>query len=267
MWTSVFTAAMALGQEGSHADPAASPGKTCQGTIDSVDANEHVLWVKSPLKHRRVFNLGENCVCAEPGKDNVPASSLRPGEKVRISYQDCQGVLIADRVEQIPLRWEGTITALDATNHTLTLHRLAATKQLRLPVDCQIILRNGESGGWDDVKIGSHVTVTYETPENLPTAREIAQTSQEFAGAVTAIDLDTRTVKAKSLFGAKQFHLADHCGIAINHQPNARLADLRLEDKLVFSYEAINGINVANRIVPEELPLNHVTMSGPLPGF
>lgn len=267
MWTSLFTAAVAVGSATSHADPASPPEKTCQGTIDSVDGNEHRLWVKGWLKHRKAFNLGDNCVYVEPGKDNVQASTLRPGEQVKISYQDRHGVLIADRVEQIPMRLDGTVTALDVTNHALTLHRTVSNWQLRLPDDCQILLRNGQSGGLDDIKIGSYVTVTYETPDNTPTAREIAQTGWQFDGMVTAIDLETRTVKAKSMFGTKKFHLADHCAIFIGNQPNGRLADLRLEDRLVFSYEEINGINIVSRIGPQESPLNHVSMSGPLPGF
>jgi hypothetical protein len=36
----------------------------------------------------------------------------------------------------------------------------------------------------------------------------------------------------------------------INGKINGQLADLKPNDKLVFSYDEINGVNVANRIAP-----------------
>jgi hypothetical protein len=94
--------------------------------------------------------------------------------------------------------------------------------------------------------------VTYETPNDIATARQIAQTSESFAGTLTAIDLDERTVKAKTLFDTKKFNLVDNCAIVINGKTDARLSDLKPEDKLVFSYDEINGVNVVNRIALED---------------
>jgi hypothetical protein len=50
------------------------------------------------------------------------ANDLRPGEKVTVSYQASHGVLIADRIEQRPVRFEGMVAAIDPGKHTLTLH-------------------------------------------------------------------------------------------------------------------------------------------------
>lgn len=227
-----------------------TPEKSSTGTVVSMDTNEHMLRVKGWFFQNRTFNLGNNCVYSEPGNDNAPINTLRPGEKVKVNYQDRHGVLIADRVEEVPMRMEGTITALNSTNHMLTV-RDTITQQFRLPDNCQIELRGGKTGTLDDVKVGDYVTVTYETPNDKPTAREIAQTSQEFSGSVTAIDLDSRTVKAKTMFESKNFHLADHCAIMVNGQPDGKLADLRPEEKVVLSYDDINGVNVVTRIAPE----------------
>jgi hypothetical protein len=264
---SLFMAALAFQAA---ADQAATPlgsEKSFRGTVVSIDANERLLHVKGWLILPKAFNLGNNCVYSGPGNDNTTANMLRPGEKVEVNYQDSHGVLIADRVEQVPMRVAGMVTALDAINHTLTLQKTALNKQLQLPDDCQIVLRDGKPGALADIKIGDQGTVTYETPDNVPTARQVAQTSLEFAGTLTAVDLEDRTIKAKAMFASKKFNLAADCAIIVNGQPNGRMADLRPDERLVLSYDQINGVNVVNRIAPQEPPANHVAASGPAPGF
>jgi hypothetical protein len=99
-----------------------------------------------------------------------------------------------------------------------------------------------------DVQPGHHVTVTYEIPNNTPTARDIVQTSALFTGTLTAIDLTDRTVKSQAVFGSKTFHVADGCVIALKGEPEAELRDLKPGDRLTFSYDEVNGVNIANRI-------------------
>ena len=249
------------------ANPVSAPEKNYTGTVVSFDKNEHVLYLKGWLAQHKAFNVGDNCAYSESGNGNVPISALRPGEKVDVSYQDRHGVLIADRIHQILMRFEGTVTAINPTNHTLVVRQSPLNRQLRLADDCQIVLRDGKAGGLDDIKTGSYVTVMYEMPGDVMTAREISQTSLEFTGTVTAIDLEERTVKAKAVFGSKQFHLADQCAVVINGQPNGKLADLRPDEKVVFNYDEINGVNVVDRIAPASAAshnaADHVAATGP----
>jgi hypothetical protein len=149
----------------------------------------------------------------------------------------------------------------------LTLHRLGADKQFWLPDDCQVVLRDGKIGSLADLNIGHRVTVTYETPDKMATARQIAETSLEFAGALTAIDLEERTVKARAMFTTRKFNVADDCAIVVNGEPRGRLSDLRPEQLFVFHYEDINGISVVNRIAPMESPADYWALNGPMPGF
>lgn len=274
--TSLFTALVAYGAAADQADTtataaapkaAATADKTYKGMVVSMDANSHLLRVKGWVWGDRSFNLGNNCVYVEPGKENLAVNAIRPGEKVTVKYQDNHGVLIADRVDQVPMRIEGMVLALNSTNHMITVRQSVGKEQVRLPDDCQVVLRDGKQGGLDDIKVGNYVTVTYETPGSVNTAREIAQTSQEYTGTITAIDLNDRTIKAKTVFGSKTFHLADQCAIMVNGQPNGRMADLRPEQKLMFSYDDIDGVNVVNRIAPEESPVNHVATSGSAQGY
>jgi len=65
-------------------------------------------------------------------------------------------------------------------------------------------------------------------------------------------------VKAKSLFAEKKFNLGDNCVIVANGRIDGRLNDLKPDDRLVFTYDEINGVNVVDRIAPAVEPANTV---------
>ncbi|HEY2329725.1 MAG TPA: hypothetical protein VGI63_07925 [Verrucomicrobiae bacterium] len=271
-WLAVCVSVLTVAAFRAPADQAATaakPEKSYTGTVASVDPKEHVLSVNGWVMFKKAFNLGEGCTYTLLEKNSASAADLRPGEKVVVSYQDVHGVLIADRVEQEPMRYEGMVKAIDPDKRTMTL-REPMDKHLAIAEDCKIVLRDGKTGTFADLKIGSHVTVTYETPGSKPVAREIAQTSQAFTGELTAIDLDEKTVKAKTVFASKKFLVADNCAIVINGKTDGQLADLKINDRLVFNYDEISGVNVANRIAPAEAQAaqtNSLAETRPMAGY
>lgn len=253
-WTAVCAAAVTatavFRAPAEQAATTARPEKSYTGKVVSVDPREHVLSVREWALSKKAFNLGDNCAYMLLDNNSGTANDLRPGEKVTVSYQDSHGVLIADRVVHQPVRFAGTVTAIDPDKHTLTLHRRGVDKQLQIADGCKIVLRDEKSGALADIQTGNYVTVTYETPGGMPTAREIAQTSMAYTGTLTAIDLGEKTLKARALFETKKFNVADNCAIVINGKTDGKLSDLRPNDRLVFNYDEINGINVVNRIAP-----------------
>lgn len=249
------------------APAAKSDEKSYTGTVISVDPKEHVLSVKGWTMMNKSFNLGDNCAISQLDHNGATVGDLRVGEKVTVNYQDAHGVLIASRVLQVPMEFEGMIKAIDNDKHMLTLHQRGLDKQVQFPAECRITLREGKSGSMADLRVGNHVKVTYETPGNTPTAHQIAQTSIPYTGTLTAIDLNDRTVKAKAMFANKKFSLADNCTIVINGKTDGKLEELKPNDKLSFSYDEINGVNVVNRIGPADMPPNSVATSSPTTGY
>jgi Cu/Ag efflux protein CusF len=244
---SALTLATAFKAPADETATAAKPDKTYTGTVNAVDPNERTLDVKGIMLSKK-FNLGDNCVYALWNKPAGAMGDLRPGEKVTIAYQNVDGVFVADRVEQQPMRYEGMVQAIDPTTHSLTLRRHGLDKTFEIANDCTVALRDEKPGQLTDIQIGNHVTVAYETPNDKLTARQIAQTSIEFTGTLTAVDLTEQTVKAKAPFSSKIFHLANNCTVVINGRPDGKLSDLKLGDKFAFSYDDVNGVNIVNRI-------------------
>jgi hypothetical protein len=215
-----------------------------------VDAKEHVLQVKGLLLTKK-FNLGTSCTYALLGSEAGGADSLRPGQQVKVGYANASGVLVASRVEQLPRYFHGTVKSLDAGQHQLVLDRAGPDKPLRIAADCAVVLRGGRSGTLADVQPGHRVTVLYETPADGTVVHEIKQTSAAFTGTLTAIDLTERTLKARGTFASKKFSVGAGCAILLDGQP-AELGGLKPGDKLEFSYDDVDGVNVLNRIVESE---------------
>jgi hypothetical protein len=251
IWAAVLTMTAAYRASADQAATAAQPGKTYTGMVIAVDLKEGTLETKGILLDKK-FNLGGSCSYTMLDQNPGTARDLRPGEKIAVTYQNVGGVLVAGRIEQLPMRLEGMVKTLDPAHQTVTVHVRGMDKTFQIANNCNVELRNDNPGTLADIQIGNHVTVTYETPGNTPTARQIAQTSESFAGKLTAIDLEERTVKAKTVFDSKKFNLADNCAIVINGKPDGRLSDLKPDDQLVFSYDEIDGVNVVNRIAPDQ---------------
>lgn len=266
-WTSVCAfILLAMAVLRSSADPTTTTAraeKGYAGTIVAIDAKERVLTVKWWAMFKKSFNLGDNCAVSQLENSHAEVSDLRPGEKVSVGYEKANGVLIANRIEQEPMRFEGMIKAIAPDHGSIMLHGSTMDQQWLVANDCKITLRNGKPGTFNDIQLGSHVTVTYETPDDQRVIRQISQTSITFAGTLKAIDLVDKTLKANSAFDSKEFHVADNCTIMMNGKPDGHLADLELNDQFVFSYDEIDGVNVVNRIAPAGAQTNSVAATRP----
>jgi predicted RNA-binding protein len=243
------------------------PEKTFTGTVTAVDLGQHTLKVRGEFLFGKAFNLGAACSYALlDAMDNAPAG-LHSGQKVRVIYQSVDGVLVADRILQQPMRLTGWVKAVNPSAHTVTVQSggFGASRQFQFADGGRVTLLGDKAGTFADIQPGNHVSLTYEEPPGMAIVQNIAQTSATFTGAVTAIDLDAKTVKAKTLFDSRSFNLGEHCVIDLDGKDGGRLSDLRPEEKLVFTYDDINGVNVVNRIARAKDTAESVSASN-MPG-
>jgi predicted RNA-binding protein len=228
------------------------PEKTFTGTVTATDLHQHTLKVRGPLLFGKSFNLGAACACIYLDSPDTTPAGLHPGQKITVIYQRVDGVLVADRVVQQHLEFTGWVKAINQNTHTLTVQPdgFGLTKQFQFADGCRVTLLGDRQGSLADIQAGNHVTLTYEEPPGMDTVIRITQTSQIFTGFLTALDLDAKTVKAKSLLNTKSFNLGDHCVIDLDGKGGGKLRDLRPEEKLAFTFDDINGVNVVNHIAP-----------------
>ena len=226
---------------------AISREKTFEGTVIAVDQKERTVAVQGAI-HKRMFNAGDNCAVSFNGRPEGSLAELRPGHKVEVSYRNVRGVPVAHQITQRDVTFKGHITALDPEKRTLSVRNWRITQDFAIGENCKVVLRNEKAGALGDLKLGHSVTVVYETPKGALLAQRIEQRSETFVGAIRAIDAGTRTVRAKGLMGEKKFNLADGCRIVVEGKPEAGLSELRIGDRVTFSYENTDGVLVANRL-------------------
>jgi Cu/Ag efflux protein CusF len=223
--------------------------KSFKGNVVSVDAPEGTLSVKS-FFFTRNFHTASDCTVSLQDKPVASLAQLRPGQKVDIRYDGNNGVLIARQITQHDLIYTGHITAIDPVARTLTLKSGMTTRNLAIAPDCAVILKDDKSAALSSLQIGDAVQVSYEPAKGSPMASRINQKSEMFVGTIEAVDATTRSIKAKDMLSEKKFNLADDCPIVINGKLNGSLSDLRIGDRVSFSYNDEDGVLVANRVSP-----------------
>jgi len=259
----VVAAATALSAVADQATPAASPERSYSGRVTVVDPLNRTVDVQSWVLSKKEFNLGDKCSFAMAGVNNGTLGDLRPGQEIKIYYKDLHGVRIADHVEQRPMRYEGMVTAIDTNTQTVFLRQGSFNRSIGIADGCAVALRNNRSGVLTDIQPGDHVTVLYEIPNGKPIAHRISQTSQEFTGQLTVIDLDRKLLKAKTAFETKEFRVGNDCAVVINGRPDGKLNQLNPSERLMFTYDTINGVNVVNRIAPAAAESKGMATSSP----
>jgi Cu/Ag efflux protein CusF len=221
--------------------------KTYEGTVSAVDSQEKTVTVKGTL-FSKTFNVSDACQVSLEDKSAAALGDLRLGHKVEIQYQNAQGVLAAGRIQQHNLILDGYIASIDPAQRRLVIKDGPNKKELLVADNCNVMLRDEKVGTLENLKAGHAVRVAYETGDKPWTARKIEQRAEAFVGTIQAIDASSRTVKARSFMAERKFNLADGCRIVVDGKSDAGLRDLRIGDKVEFSYEEANGVLVANRI-------------------
>lgn len=263
-WTALLVPVTILAIKAAAAQASASPThqKDVTGIATGVDQQDKTVRVKTFWGTKRL-NIADDCRVSMQDKPDATLEDLRPGQKLEVNYADNQGVLVVHQIAQQNLTFAGHITAIDPARHTITLRSRVLGKTFRIANDCKVMLRDEKAGTLADLQPGNRATVIYEIPGDAAIAHRIAQTSDTFNGTLTAIDLNERTLKAKAFLSSKQFDLADDCSIVISGKPDAGLSDLRLGEKLVLSYDDVDGVNIVNRIAsPEASQAALTTASG-----
>jgi Cu/Ag efflux protein CusF len=226
--------------------PKAKNDRVYTGRIQHLDPAQRVIIAES-FWSTRTFSLGDNCKIALEDKPDATLADLRPGQKIEIQYVAARGVRIAHAVQQKNLVYHGHVEAIDPDAKTIEVKRGGGVREFNLPENYTVLVQ-GKAGTLADLKVGQRVDVIHESLDNQHLARRIEQNNPAFVGTIRSIDASTRTVKARSFFEERTFRLADNCRIVTGDNSDASLRDLRIGDRVEFTFEDKDGILVANRI-------------------
>lgn len=253
-WTALLSlsvllmAATRLAADGG-AETAGAPEKLSQfaGTVKQVNPGEQTITVKT-FWGSRSFDLAEGCRVTLEEDSDGGLEDLKPGHRVTVGFVSHDGVRIAREISQENLEYTGHIAALNSTNRTVRVKSRVLDRVFTAAPDCRVVFRDGKQRDFSELKLGHRVTVNYLTPDEANLARSITQGSLEYSGRVEALDARTDTVKAASLAASRTFRLGDGCQIVVAGQTGGELKNLRIGDRVLFHYEDVAGVLVANRL-------------------
>ena len=227
--------------------PVAKKLKIYKGDVAAVHVKEKIIQVKG-LLFSKTFNASTDCKLSFENKPRGSWTDLRRGQKVEVTYEDADGILVAQSIAQYDPDFTGYITAIDTAKRSMTVKHGRFSRTFLIPESCRVIVRGADSGSLNALEIGHTIVVDYEKRGEALLAQRIQQNSPSFVGSITAIDTGLNIVKARNLLDERRFSLGDDCRIVVNGKTDGELRDLRIGERVTFTYEDVNGVLVANRI-------------------
>jgi hypothetical protein len=88
---------------------------TFAGTIEAIDAKARTLKAKKQLSEKK-FHLADGCRIVVDGRNNGRLSDLHVGDRIVFSYEDANGVLVANRLGIEPEQKSETAQAAKPAN-------------------------------------------------------------------------------------------------------------------------------------------------------
>ncbi len=218
------------------------------GTLLSVNEKDRTVAIEG-IFFQKSYNLADNCRIIIPDKTETKISDLRPGHRVEINYRSIDGVLVVNRLRQDNLVMIGSVETIQLDKRTLALSVGTRVRVFNIADTCRFFARGKEQGKLEDLKPNQKINVSYEVERENLVAYKIELRSERFSGLLDAVDVTSRTVKAKYLMTTKRFNLAEDCEIIINGRKGGKLTELKLGSGVEINYENIDGVYVAQRIV------------------
>jgi len=248
--TGWLTGALCLTPRAGLAAEEAVPGQRhFEGTLTEVDPVNGTITGKGFwFWSTPTFNVGEQCLILVSDKPEAGFKDLRAGQHVRVRYRVLDGVKVANQISEENPAYEGHVTKLNAEQGSFRIQDGIRHKNFVAGPDCRVLERGQEPVPFAELKEGHLVRVTYLDvgPTNL--AVKIEQTSQAATGTLEAMDADARVIRTQRMAKEHNFTLADSCVIMVGPATEGGLKDLKLGDKLLVHFEAMDGVQVANRV-------------------
>jgi hypothetical protein len=236
------------------------------GTLSSVNAQDDTVTIRLWLGED-TFHLGKDCSISTLEQERASVAALRPGEEVSIRYRNVDGVLVADRVADVALQADGTVSGLNLKAGVITLKEAPLYRPFRksdsfqIPKDCKFRLANGREGTLADLQRGDHLIVTYEFPGESPVAYRILDKSSTCTGTVVELNIPGGTLRAREGAAERIFALSPDCQVILAGPTTASFKGVHLGRTYRFTYEEMSGVRILERIAAAEPKLSKTAPS------
>jgi Cu/Ag efflux protein CusF len=230
------------------AKPEGMDNEYFSGTIKSVDTEKRLLEVMN-FWSTKSFSLADHCRVRLETKDAATMAELLPGHRVKVAFQEVEGVRVASEVAQHYLQYEGKVVAIDTDKGTLSVKRGWFSREFKVPKVGKIVFSDDSRHPLNELDLGQQVKVSYMTPEASRLAMRIDIQRLRFTGRIAVLDADKQLIDAGNLVASHTFQLSEDCKFVIPGKSDGSLEDLQIGDQATFVYENIDGVAVATKVI------------------
>ncbi len=143
---------------------------------------------------------------------------------------------------------KGTISAVNATDRTVTVSRLLGHRTFNLANDCAISIGNKQDATLADLKPTMQVEVSYVKANGVFVANRIRERQRTFTGSIQTLDPKDQMLVLKRDRLNTHFRIGDQCRFLGRNDQPATLGDLKVGQHVTVRYVKENGVRIAEQI-------------------
>ena len=145
-----------------------------QGTIRQVDPNSGRLTIAQGHVAREFTLADDGRVITASGMDGS-LYDLQPGDRAAVIYVRSGRSLIAQRISETTLSYEGKLEAIDLPERIVKTEDPLGEQQFSVADQCQIVVGSSHNAQLQDLKLDHNYNFTYELVNGVKVADRITE--------------------------------------------------------------------------------------------
>lgn len=145
------------------------------------------------------------------------------------------------------LEFNGSISAVDATERTVKVDKFLMGKTFNLAEKCTFAIGLDRESTLEQLKPDMEVTVSYQETDGILVATHIAQRWYTHTGYIKTVTPATREIVMERMGMAKKYKVNDNSQLTI-HNDTAVLGDLKAGQKVTITYTRHGDLWLAQKI-------------------
>jgi Cu/Ag efflux protein CusF len=148
-----------------------------EGVVKTINPEKHELTLHLRAGDK-VFAIADDCKIVLHDESPGTLDDVNAGHHVTVVYELPSGAPVAREIDQTSATFNGSLTALDASDRTIKAKHMTGTSKFFMADGCTIVV-NGKTGGQlSDLKLGDKIALSYDEVDGVKVVNRIALQSQ-----------------------------------------------------------------------------------------
>ena len=145
-----------------------------EGTVKIMSPDQHELTLHLRGWDKK-FALGDDCAVRLRDNKIGTLADIKPGHFVKVIYETPGGAATVRQIIQTSATYAGSLSAIDASEHTIKIKHLLGVTKFNLADGCVIVVNGKPEGQLSDLRLGDPLTLSYDTVNGVNVVNRIAK--------------------------------------------------------------------------------------------